>query len=150
MVKHDRAADLFKLAFFTPCDFRLKWEEGRAIAGRCRLCVSPSCGVLAPVVSQLVSTGVNTTIELDALGPDSVESPTLPFGGRRAIRIPWRAARLEAAEASSLDAFIPNNHDIDAQVSKRGANRFSATTVQLRQLLSGICRPWACFKENPS
>ena len=122
-VEYDRMADLFKLDYFSPDDFLPEWEEWRTIADRYRLAIRHSWPVLAAVVSQLISAGITSTVELAALDPAALEVLAATLGDRRAIRDYWRAARLEAAKASSSDALVLNQQDVDVKAFQRAVKR---------------------------
>ena len=125
-IEYDRPADLFKLAYLAPEDFPPEWEERRTISDRYRMERRRSWAILAAVVSQLISAGVNSTLELAALGPVALDVLTAPLEGRHAIRNFWRAARMDAAKASSADALILNQQDVDVQAFQRDVKRHRA------------------------
>ena len=125
-IEYDRLGDLFKRAYFAPGDFLPEWEEWRTIADRYRLGRRRSWAILAAVVSQLISAGVNSTLELAAIEPAALEVLTAPLDGRHAIRNFRRAARMVAANASSSDALILNQKDVDAHAFQRAVKRHRA------------------------
>ena len=120
---YDRLADLFKFAFYAPAEFLPEWGEWRTIADRYRLDRRHTWSILASTVPQFVAAGVHSPFELAALDPAAVETAISSFDGRRDGREFWRAARLGNTRASSADALLLDQQNIDVRDFQRAVKR---------------------------
>ena len=79
--------------------------------------------IMESVVPQFISGGVHSPLELDAMDPDAVEITISSTGDRRAGRDSWRSYRLGAAKASSADALLIDQQNIEVRSFRRAVKR---------------------------